>query len=100
MIFFCLDSLDEAKIRVQIRVENGGHFVPEHEIENRCYLGCKNLNNHFLFFDNVHLLNSSQYDKAPQHIMSTTNGLVTAETDFPQFLEKLLPNISSISERQ
>lgn len=28
LAFFCLDSIEKAKKRVQIRVENGGHFVP------------------------------------------------------------------------
>lgn len=35
LAFFCLDSTDKAKKRVQIRVENGGHFVPDLEIEKR-----------------------------------------------------------------
>jgi len=29
LIYLCLDSIEEAKRRVAIRVQNGGHFVPE-----------------------------------------------------------------------
>ncbi|WP_225587127.1 zeta toxin family protein [Algoriphagus sp. Y33] len=32
MIYFCLNSVEEAQKRVAIRVENGGHFVPDSEI--------------------------------------------------------------------
>jgi predicted ABC-type ATPase len=38
MIYFCLDSVAEAKRRVQIRYENGGHYVPDYEVEERFYL--------------------------------------------------------------
>lgn len=37
MIYFCLNSVDEAKKRVQIRYENGGHYVPDNEVEERFY---------------------------------------------------------------
>ena len=47
LAFFCLDSIDKAKERVRIRVENGGHFVPDHEIESRYNLGYKHLNDHW-----------------------------------------------------
>jgi predicted ABC-type ATPase len=42
LVYFCLNSINEAKIRVQIRVKNGGHFVPENEIEERYFLGFEN----------------------------------------------------------
>lgn len=32
LIYLVLDSIEEAKKRVAIRVQNGGHFVPENEI--------------------------------------------------------------------
>lgn len=35
LFYFCLDSIEKAKERVLIRVENGGHFVPNEEIERR-----------------------------------------------------------------
>lgn len=51
LIYLCLDSIQEAKKRVAIRVENGGHFVPEIEIEKRYKDGYNNLNSYFNYFD-------------------------------------------------
>jgi predicted ABC-type ATPase len=63
LIFLCLDSIDEAKKRVAIRVENGGHFVPETEIEKRYQDGYTNLNSFFDHFDYIDLFDSSKYLK-------------------------------------
>ena len=32
IVFFSLDAIEKAKERVLIRYENGGHFVPDHEV--------------------------------------------------------------------
>jgi len=96
MLFFCLNSLEEAKRRVMIRVENGGHYVPEKEIENRYYLGYKNLDTHFHRFKGLHLLNSSFYNQPPKHILSLKNSKVAARNKFPKFLKPLIPNIHKI----
>ncbi|PZX51880.1 putative ABC-type ATPase [Algoriphagus ratkowskyi] len=93
LVFFCLDSVEEAKRRVQIRVENGGHFVPESEIVSRYYEGYRNLNKHFQYFDNVHLLNSSYYYQEPKHILSIGKGQVLAVGHVPEFLDELIPRI-------
>jgi len=63
LTFFCLDSIDKAKERVRIRVENGGHFVPDLEIEERYRLGYKHLNENWKFFDAIHLFETSEYDR-------------------------------------
>lgn len=93
LIYFCLDSLDEAVKRVQIRVENGGHHVPKNEIEKRYFEGFKNLNELFNKFDNVHLLDASFFNSKPKHILSFANQKEYVLTSFPKFLKKLLPNI-------
>ncbi len=93
LIYFCLNTVPEAKKRVQIRVENGGHFVPNHEIEHRFYEGYKNLDYNFHVFDVVHLLDSSRYAEIPEHLVSLTNGKIVAFNKFPEFLESLLPKI-------
>lgn len=93
LIFFCLNSVDEAKKRVQIRVENGGHFVPTSEIERRYYEGYENLDNNFHVFDVVHLLDSSKYAEIPNHLISLTNEKIVALSNFPEFLSSLLPKI-------
>lgn len=42
LIFFWLESPELAKERVKIRVENGGHNIPEDTIERRYFRGLKN----------------------------------------------------------
>jgi len=95
MIYFCLDSVLEAKKRVHIRYENGGHFVPDHEVEERFSLGYKNLNNHFGEFDNIHLFDSSSYNVAPTHMLSISAGKINALSQCPEFIKALLPEISN-----
>jgi predicted ABC-type ATPase len=97
MIYFCLNSVDEAKKRVQIRYENGGHYVPDNEVEERFYLGYKYLDEHFTDFDHVHLLDSSFYDSEPCHIASLISGKVESITKYPEYLIDLLPKITTLS---
>lgn len=37
LIYLCLDSIEEAKRRVAIRVQNGGHFVSESKIKKKIF---------------------------------------------------------------
>lgn len=97
MIYFCLNSVDEAKRRVQIRYENGGHYVPSHEIEERFYLGYKFLNEHFKDFEVIHLLDSSAYDDMPCHIASLRNGKLETISHYPDYLNSWLPNITLLA---
>lgn len=95
LAFFCLDSIDKAKERVRIRVENGGHFVPDQEIEERYRLGYKHLNENWKFFDAIHLFETSEYDRQPKHLLTIEqNDLIILE-GFPKYLNKLIPNIAS-----
>ena len=96
LFFFCLDSLDKAKERVRIRVENGGHFVPDKEIEERYKLGYQNLNIEFSQFNFVHLLDSSFHKEEPHHILSIQNGQLIHLSEFPDFLKALVPSIAKI----
>lgn len=92
LVYFCLDSISEAKMRVRIRVENGGHFVPDNEVESRFELGYKYLNKHWEFFDEVHLFNTSFYKSVPKHIISIKNIEVVEISEIPEFLITLLPD--------
>ncbi|PCI99202.1 MAG: hypothetical protein COB15_04580 [Flavobacteriales bacterium] len=92
--FFCLDSIEKAKKRVQIRVENGGHFVPALEIEKRYKLGFKNLNEHWKFFDAIHLFETSTYNKEPKHLLTIEQNELVVLESFPSYLSKLIPNIA------
>ncbi|AWK03787.1 hypothetical protein HYN56_05920 [Flavobacterium crocinum] len=93
LIFLCLDSIQEAKKRVAIRVENGGHFVPDSEIQKRYYEGFNNLNSFFNFFDYVDLYDSSKYLEKPSHILSIESGKVLHISNIPDYLNVLIPKI-------
>ena len=93
LIFLCLDSIKEAKKRVAIRVENGGHYVPEKEIEKRYYDGYNNLNSFFDYFDYIDLFDSSKYLKHPTHILSIESGKISSITKTPNYLKTLIPEI-------
>lgn len=93
LIFLCLDSIQEAKKRVAIRVENGGHYVPEKEIEKRYYDGYTNLNSFFDYFDYIDLFDSSKYLKHPTHILSIESGNISSITKTPDYLKTLIPEI-------
>lgn len=95
MIYLYLNSLDEAKRRVTIRVQNGGHFVPDDEIQQRYFDGFSNLNEHFRFFDNIHMFDSSGYESPPTHLLSVQNGDLASLTNFPDHLKELIPDIAA-----
>ncbi|KAF2336326.1 zeta toxin family protein [Flavobacterium daemonense] len=93
LIFLCLDSIQEATKRVAIRVENGGHFVPNNEIQKRYYDGYSNLNSFYYYFDYVDLYDSSKYLGKPSHILSIESAKVITTTHIPNYLNGLIPNI-------
>jgi predicted ABC-type ATPase len=94
LIYLCLDSTDEAKRRVAIRVQNGGHFVPDDEIVKRYFEGYDNLNSHFEYFDIIDLFDTSAYAKEPRYILSIENGNLKAKNDLPKYLLPLIPAIA------
>lgn len=93
LIFVVLDSLLEAKRRVQVRVQNGGHFVPETEIQKRYYDGFKNLDSYFKFFDFIDLFDCSAYKSEPKFCFSIANGKTLYLKEFPEFLRDLVPDL-------
>lgn len=93
LIFLCLNSIQEAKKRVAIRVENGGHFVPENEIERRYQEGYDNLNKFFDHFDYVDIYDSSTYKEQPSYVLSIESGKIESINYVPDYLKDLIPNI-------
>ncbi|MCR4030829.1 MULTISPECIES: zeta toxin family protein [Flavobacterium] len=68
LIFFWLNSIELAKQRVKIRVNEGGHNIPEDVIERRYIRGIKNFFEIYLDkCDNVMLFNNS--NKSPVLIL-------------------------------
>ena len=93
LIYLCLNSIEEAKRRVAIRVENGGHFVPDSEILKRYYEGFANLNANFKYFNLVDVFDTSAYSKVPEYLLSVENGRITTTRKLPEYLIGLIPDI-------
>jgi len=93
MVYFCLNSVEEAKRRVDIRVENGGHFVPEKEIEKRFYDGYKNLNDNISFFDSLHLFDCSRYKMEPLYCLSFEKDRITKKENCPNYFIDYIPGL-------
>ncbi|MFC5624606.1 hypothetical protein [Algoriphagus winogradskyi] len=94
LIYFVMNSIEEAKRRVRIRVENGGHFVPDSEIVERFYAGYSNLNDNFKFFDSIDVFDSSVYKREPRYCFSFTKGKLGYHEFFPKFLNELVPKLA------
>lgn len=91
-----MDSVAEAKKRVAIRVENGGHFVAADEIEKRYHEGFSHLNKNFGYFDKVDLFDTSSYGKPPKHILSIQDEFLLKSSCIGSYLNALIPNILAI----
>lgn len=63
ILFFWLDSVELAKMRVADRVANGGHNIPTDVIERRYYLGIRNLFRLFMNEVDVWVLYDNSYNK-------------------------------------
>lgn len=94
LVFFMLDTIEKAKERVAIRVENGGHFVNDSEIENRFIQGYENLDLHFTFFDQIQLFDTSEDGKPPRQISFIRNEAIEIYADLPDHLLKNGPALS------
>lgn len=97
LIYLCLNSVEEAQHRVDIRVENGGHFVSKTEIQKRYFEGFQNLNSHYSFFNKVDLFETSKYGEVPAHILSIENNKITQSSAIPVYLSTLIPEILKLS---
>lgn len=96
MIYLCLNSINEAKKRVTIRVQNGGHFVPEKEITKRYKAGFSNLDQYYKEFDSVDLFDTSTYGKEPSYLFSIEENKIINQHTSKRYLSKLIPNILSL----
>ena len=74
-------------------MENGGHHVPEHEIESRYHLGFRNLNEHWEYFDELYVFETSAFKQEPQLIFSIMDEQIEYETSLPEYLNGLIPNM-------
>lgn len=77
LVFFYLDSPEQAKLRVAQRVKDGGHNVKSNVIERRYLLGLKNLVKLYMpLCDNVAIYNNTN---APATLIARRNGSFAIE---------------------
>lgn len=95
LIYFCLSDTKTAKERVAIRVNNGGHFVSDKEIESRFFAGYQNLEKTYTYFDFVQIFDTSAECKKPKEIafLAQLNKIRVDEKSWEK-LTALLPNMS------
>lgn len=93
IIFFCLDSIEKAKERVLIRYENGGHFVPDSEVEERYNLGFENINTYWTFFDTISLFETSTYNNTPTHLVTIRHQNLIIKNSIPAYLNDKIPSL-------
>lgn len=97
LIFFCLESQEIARHRVQVRTEFKGHFVDNQTIDIKWKAGYKNVNLNFRFFDNILFVDNSKPNEIFTNILQIEKGKIVLMTDFiPEYFEQRLPDIYNL----
>jgi predicted ABC-type ATPase len=100
LIFFCLDNQEIAKHRVQVRTEFKGHYVDDRTIDLKWKAGYKNVNLHFLFFDNVLFVDNSKQNDIYSNILQIEKGEVELMIDtIPEYFKHRLPAIYELVKK-
>jgi predicted ABC-type ATPase len=101
MYFFCLNTIELAKERVEIRAKNNGHDVDEHTILVKWKEGYKNINLHFSDFDYLTFIDNS-LDQEPTFLFELVKNhenafeLTKFIKELPEYTERRLPAIFSL----
>lgn len=102
MYFFCLESIELAKKRVDIRTKNDGHFVEDHVIRYKWKEGYKNINLHYTDFDYLLFVDNSTNLKIPKPLFemekSGENTFVLRKysEELPKYTQRRLPEIFNL----
>ncbi len=77
MIYLWLPDAEFAKNRVQLRVTQGGHNIPEDVVERRYHRGLYNLVHLYLpLVDQAHIFDSTSLDKKGRRLVAEKRGSV------------------------
>ena len=94
LIFFCLESQEIARQRIQVRTEFKGHFVDNSTIDLKWKAGYKNLNAHYAFFDNILIVDNTKPNVVYTNILHIEKGIPTLMVDpIPVYIKHRLPDI-------
>ncbi len=97
--FYCLETIEIAKNRVEIRTKNQGHPISDEIIKYKWKLGYKNLNINYQFFDLVYLIDNSIDGEPPTVFLeiekvNEDSFLVKQYVDcLPSYAERRIPSI-------
>lgn len=69
LIFFCIESQEIARHRIQVRTEFSGHFVDDKTIDLKWKAGYKNANSSFEFFDQIIFVDNSAQNRLYRNIL-------------------------------
>ena len=97
LIFFCIESQEIARHRIQVRTEFKGHFVNNTTIDLKWKAGYKNLNANYTFFDNILIVDNSKPKDVYTNIIQIKKGKLTLMADsIPDYIKHRLPDIYKI----
>lgn len=80
-------SVEIAKERVRIRVKNGGHGIPDKDIEKRYVESFENLKKSFKICDKITIYDNSEYIK---ECLLVENGNIIWDENIPEWLENII----------
>lgn len=94
LIFFCLDSKETAIQRVEERAEFKGHYVDSETIDLKWKAGYKNLNEHYIFFDNILIVDNSVQKELYSNLLQIEKGeIVVMVEKLPEYFKRRFPDI-------
>lgn len=97
LIFFCIESQEIARHRIEVRTEFKGHFVNNNTIDLKWKAGYKNLNANYAFFDNILIVDNSKPYEVYTNILQLKKGKLTLMTDsIPDYMTHRLPDIYKV----
>jgi predicted ABC-type ATPase len=105
MYFFCLNTSELAKERVEIRAKNNGHDVDEQTILLKWKEGYKNINLHFSDFDFLTFIDNS-LDQEPTFLFELIKNhedsfeLTMFVEQLPDYTERRLPAIFDLMQNK
>ncbi|GAA0070942.1 zeta toxin family protein [Clostridium sardiniense] len=90
MNYISVDNPEIAKERVRIRVSNGGHGIPDNDIERRYYDSLNNLKQVIEICDEINIYDNT---KMFREVMYFQNGdIVWTDINIPDCINKILKN--------
>jgi predicted ABC-type ATPase len=97
LIYFCLESAELAIQRVAIRFQNGGHYVPDAEVNERYTAGFNNLDNYYDEFNAVLVIDGSSENQKPKTLFlcDLDSGVKQIGEILPGYFNRQCPRLSN-----